>query len=75
MPRNIDLPDGDPELLRLEAGGGLKAKTLQDRIRHTNIFKEFVGKEEAGFPSWEVFQHNDCDCWSLCRWRAYPKEA
>ena len=45
MPGNLDLPDDDPELVRLEAGGGLQARTLQDRTRHTNTFKAFVIKE------------------------------
>ena len=45
MPGNLDLPDDDPELVRLEAGGGLQTRTLQDRTRHTNTFKAFVIKE------------------------------
>ena len=48
MPGNNDLPDDDAELLRLEAGGGLKARTLQDRLRHMTNFKEYIAKEMEG---------------------------
>ena len=54
MPGNIDIPDDDPELLRLEAGGGLQARTLQDRLRHTNNFKAFINKETAGLTLGEL---------------------
>ena len=45
MPGNLELPDDDAELVRLEAGGGLKARTLQDRMRHYKNFEEYVLKE------------------------------
>lgn len=48
MPGNLDLPDDDPELVRLNEGGGLKARTLQDRRRHLNNFKDFLSKETDG---------------------------
>ena len=48
MPENIVIPDDDVELLRLDQGGGLQARTMQDRERHTNAFKAFINRETEG---------------------------
>ena len=48
MPENIVIPDDDVELVRLDQGGGLQPRTMQDRARHTNAFKAFINRETRG---------------------------
>ena len=54
MPGNIEIPDDDPELLRLEQGGGLQQRTIQDRLRHTLGFKSFINRETGGLTIGEL---------------------